>query len=112
MRETARLVAADGRDLWLAAACIRAHAKPRPPLRRDARAKPLGLGFLQYKKEPLSDAEAVEMAQASWLDYVYGRVMKTAVDRDFMRSDLYDRDNGAGTAQACVDAVLDRMTSP
>ena len=60
----------------------------------------------------LSDEEAEEMARAPHLDYVYGRVMKTSVVGDTMRVTLYDRDNGPGAAQACVDEVLEEMTRP
>jgi len=73
---------------------------------------PRGMGFLQYRDGGLSDEEALELSKASHLDYVRGRVMKLSVAGDYMRADLYDRDNGPGAAQRCVDAVLDEMTAP
>jgi hypothetical protein len=74
---------------------------------------PGAMALFAYKPgHTLSDEQAEEMAQAPYLDYVYGRVMKTSVAGDWMRVDLYDRDNGRGAAQACVDAVLEEMTAP
>ena len=44
-----------------------------------------------------------------WLDidYLSGRVMKVNLSGDEMRTDLYNRDNGAGSAEAIVNSLPD-----
>ncbi len=70
-----------------------------------ASAKPLGLGRLQYQAGPLLDAEAQALAQARYIDYCHGRVMKVCLTGDTLDPWGYDRDNGAGAAEAVVAAL-------
>lgn len=40
-----------------------------------------------------------------YVDYLGGRPLKVDLKRDTFRTDLYDRDNGIGAAQAVVDSL-------
>jgi hypothetical protein len=70
-----------------------------------SRARPLGLGWAEFKDGELPRSEA-ESLVGEHLDYLHGRVMKVRVfDGKVIRADLYDRDNGVGAAQEAVDRV-------
>jgi len=65
-----------------------------------------GLGKLQDDSGGLTIDEAkVGLGNTSYFDYVKGRVLKVDLSSDKMRTDLYNRDNGPGAAEAVVDAV-------
>lgn len=69
--------------------------------------RPLGMGFLQYDPNPMTEeeAEAILKVQTSF-DYLKGRVMKLELRQDdSFEERLYDRDNSAGAAQRAIDAL-------
>ncbi len=85
------------------------------------RAKPLGLGYLQFEPGGLSDDDAkafVKDAEDRWnalpeerrkgdnhygyIDYMRGRVVKTNPFSNPIDPRLFDRDNGQG---ACAEAI-------
>ena len=71
--------------------------------------RPLGMGFLHYTPEPMSDKEAQEILNTGqdYFDYLKGRVMKISLKEDGQfEGGLYDRDNGAGAAQRAVSAAI------
>lgn len=70
-----------------------------------AQAQPLGMGRLQYTPGPLAEAEAAQLAEAPYIDYCHGRVMKVSLQDDTLHTDLYNRDNGEGRAEAIVAQV-------
>ena len=68
-------------------------------------ARPQGMGFLQYKPEPMTDREAREILDGGqdYFDYLNGRAMKVSLkSADQLEERLYDRDNGAGNV-VCVE---------
>lgn len=70
---------------------------------------PLGLGFLQYDPTPMTADEARKLlAETTYFDYLYGRVMKVDLSTDTLNPWLYDRDNGAGAAERALADVKDR----
>ncbi len=76
-----------------------------------AAAKPLGMGFLHYTPEPMTQHEA-DMLLASagpgyYFDYVVGRGMKVRLGGDVLNEALYDRDNGPGAALRALQPLLD-----
>ena len=85
------------------------------------RAKPQGLGFLQYQSGGMSDEDAkafVKDAEERWnalpgelrrgdnhygyIDYMRGRVVKANPFNNPLDPRLFDRDNGQG---ACAEAI-------
>lgn len=74
--------------------------------------RPQGMGFLQYKPEPMTVAQAQELLDTHpgkergriYFDYLQGRVMKLNLSTDPIDPILYDRDNGQGAAQTAIDA--------
>ena len=64
-------------------------------------AKPQGLGFLQYDPTPMS-VEDARLLGTGYFDYLMGRVMKIDLRSDELRTDLYNRDNGAGAAEQAL----------
>lgn len=73
--------------------------------------RPLGMGFLHYDPKPMTGKEAETYAEQTYFDYLKGRVMKVKLQGGEFDERLYDRDNGAGTAQIVVDAVRAGATS-
>lgn len=77
------------------------------------RARPLGLGFLNYTPEPMTHDEAAAIFKAYTehfptyihFDYVKGRVMKVNLTGDEFDPWGYDRDNGEGAAAAVIAAL-------
>jgi len=71
--------------------------------------KPLGMGFMHFKPENMTEAEATailaENEMASF-DYLKGRVMKVSLYEDSFDPRLYDRDNGEGAAARAVARAL------
>lgn len=70
-------------------------------------AKPLGMGWLHYDSRIMTveEAEKVIAEYGLSFDYHKGRVMKIDISDDEVDTRLYNRDNGAGAAEAAVDAV-------
>lgn len=71
---------------------------------------PLGLGFLQYTPENMTEQEASELLKhRDYFDYLKGRVMKVDLSGDDSFDErLYDRDNGIGAAQRAVDSIKEK----
>jgi hypothetical protein len=73
--------------------------------------QPLGMGFIHYTPEPLSDEEAQEEVEAHTykgqisFDYLRGRVIKCEISGNEMHPGLFDRDNGAGAAAAAIARI-------
>lgn len=79
-------------------------AKVLIALYEHARAQ--GMGFLQAKNEPMTEAEAKALLEADdYFDYVHGRVMKVQISGDELNPRLYDRDNGFGAAEAAIKTI-------
>lgn len=77
------------------------------------RATPLGLGWLHYDPQPMTEQEASELLgstendmgfpkRAAYFDYLKGRVMKVDLSGESFSPALYDRDNGSGAAAAVI----------
>lgn len=66
--------------------------------------RPLGMGILNYDPKDMTKEEAKEILDTSRTDFDYlkGRVMKVNIKGDELRTDLYNRDNGQGAAEAIV----------
>ena len=74
-------------------------------------AKPLGLGILSYNPEPMTIEEAENILKTTMdFDYLQGRVMKVNISKDEFREDLYDRDNGEGSAKKAIDSITPKAT--
>lgn len=68
--------------------------------------RPQGLGFLHYDAAPMTRTEAADcLAAGTCFDYLKGRVMKVSLAADEFNPWGYDRDNGAGAAQAAINAI-------
>ena len=72
------------------------------------RARPQGMGFLQYVPGPMSlDLAKDLLKDSTYFDYVYGRVLKVdLIENGHFDERLYDRDNGFGAAQYAIDELL------
>lgn len=69
-------------------------------------AKTQGLGLLQYTPEDMTIGQAEELILSETsFDYVQGRVLKVELDGDEFSEWGYDRDNGQGSAQRCIDTL-------
>jgi hypothetical protein len=68
------------------------------------RARPLGLGFLEFVPGDITPEEAGKIMgeRILYFDYVKGRVMKVDLTKDDFCPYLYDRDNGEGAAAEAV----------
>ena len=73
------------------------------------RARPQGLGFLEYEEKPMTKSEAASIIRECekrndfYFDYLKGRVMKVSLkDPRYFDERLYDRDNGAGAAALAI----------
>ena len=93
------------------------------------RSRPLGMGVLQAKDGDMSSEQARELlggkvegdymgeslhrddSEHRYFDYLHGRVMKVEINGETLRTALYDRDMGAGAAQAVVDVVRGQKTT-
>jgi hypothetical protein len=68
--------------------------------------KPLGMGFLHYKEEIMTTEEAEKLLKNySYFDYLHGRVMKIDLSGDELSTDLYNRDNGEGSAEKIINSL-------
>lgn len=77
--------------------------------------KPLGLGHLHAKGEPMDEGTAailIARAGSARFDYLWGRVMKVDLSGDSFDPRLYDRDNGEGAAARAVEGVVGAESSP
>ncbi len=72
------------------------------------RAKPQGMGFIQYTPEGMTESQAQELLNSgqTYFDYVGGRVMKIDLSKDELRTSLYNRDNGENAAEDAIAALL------
>jgi hypothetical protein len=73
------------------------------------RARPQGMGFLQYDPKDMTIEEAQKIIDELtmngyrlYFDYLKGRVMKVNLSKDMLDPSLYDRDNGPGSAFEAV----------
>ena len=73
------------------------------------RARPQGMGFLQYKPTPMTEVEAqaiIDQITAANVpfsfDYLSGRVMKVNITNDEVDTWGYNRDNGANAAEEVI----------
>lgn len=81
-------------------------------------ARPLGMGFLHARDEPMSKAEAAELLAKHErngrisFDYVHGRPLKVWFMGDVLSgARLYDRDQGQGECERIVAALRGSLTS-
>lgn len=63
-----------------------------------------GMGFMQYRPSPMTAEQGEEYLSkyGTYLDYVYGRVMKVRLDGVAFHPGGYDRDNGEGAASSVI----------
>lgn len=74
-------------------------------------ASPLGLGFLQATKDEMSIEQAKELlSETTYFDYVFGRPLKVNLKGDTIRTDLYDRDQGYGKANAIIEGLRSKIS--
>lgn len=84
-----------------------------------------GMGILQAKDGDMTIEEAEKLLSGedvendyrelartrgkgkkpAYFDYLYGKVMKVEINKESLRTSLYDRDNGNGAAQRVVDSI-------
>lgn len=67
-----------------------------------------GLGFLQEVPHGFVTVDhcASLLANSTYFDYLYGRVLKVDLsDDNFFEERLYDRDCGTGAAQRAIDTL-------
>lgn len=70
------------------------------------RSKPQGMGMLHYDPTPMKCDEAENLlAQSDYFDYLKGRVMKITLKPEGFDERAYDRDNGAGSAEAAISEL-------
>ena len=71
-------------------------------------ARPQGLGLLHYKAHDMTAKEAENhLKDQSYFDYLNGRVMKIDLSGNDLKTHLYNRDNGPGSAEKAI-AELDK----
>lgn len=71
--------------------------------------KQQGMGMLHFKAEDMTKKQAQALLDSSrdkYFDYLQGRVMKTDLSGNDLRTALYNRDNGPDAAERVL-AVLD-----
>jgi len=75
-------------------------------------AKPLGMGYLHFDPQPMTDAEAQALLDEgqTYFDYVKGRVMKVDLSKDELRTGLYNRDNGPDAAETALAGLMAKAT--
>lgn len=68
-----------------------------------------GIGF--FNERGASDMtleqarEELSRNENMYFDYLHGRAMKISLRDDELRTDLYNRDNGPGAAEAIIEAL-------
>lgn len=68
--------------------------------------KPLGLGFLHYTPEHMTEEQAAELLQnQTYFDYLKGRVMKVDLSGDELYPGGYDMDNGDGACEKILRSI-------
>ena len=74
------------------------------------KARPLGLGILQFNPKEMTMAEARKLLKnQTRFDYIYGRVMKIDISGNTLDPWLYDRDNGYGAAEEVVEGLEKKL---
>jgi len=69
---------------------------------------PIGIGFLQYDKNPMTEEQAQELlSQYTRYDYLFGRLMKVSFENEDVYLGLYNRDNGDSWAEMAIAAMLE-----
>lgn len=79
-------------------------------------ARPLGMGFLHARVEPMTVPEAQKLLEEGddltqmfgnilYFDYVHGRPLKVDISGDELSPHLYDRDQGQGACQRAIEAL-------
>ncbi len=72
-------------------------------------ARTQGLGVLHYTPGDMTREKAEKLLEINkenlYFDYLGGRVMKIDLNSGTLNTDLYDRDNGNGAAQAAIDTI-------
>lgn len=68
-------------------------------------AEPQGRGVFRYyiPNDQLSDSDAEKILEMGDIQYLRGRVMKIDISGDSVDTFFYDRDNGAGAAEALIN---------
>ena len=67
---------------------------------------PLGMGYLQYTPEPMTEEQAEELLKTqTYFDYHKGRVMKVNFSTDDLYTGGYNMDNGEGSCERIVESV-------
>jgi len=70
------------------------------------RARPLGMGYLHYTPEDMTEQEAAQLLEnQTFFDYLKGRVMKVDLAKNEMYTGAYDRDNGEGACAAVIASI-------
>lgn len=70
--------------------------------------RPIGIGFLWYDPEPMSEAEAAELlkrGRGTWVEYLKGRVIKIDLAQTAWSPKGYDEINGQGAAQKVIEEL-------
>lgn len=73
-----------------------------------------GLGIFHASSAPLTkpEAETLLSQHEGNFDYLRGRVMKVSIDDSGeLEERLYDRDNGAGSAERVISALRQSVTA-
>ena len=64
---------------------------------------PQGLGFREFRPEPMTVEEAREiLKEKAIFDYLYGRVMKINLENDLVCTSWYNKVNGEGAAEKAI----------
>ena len=74
-------------------------------------ARSQGMVFLHHDPDPMTveQAQKILATGQTYFDYVKGRVMKVDLSKDFLDTQLYDRNNGPDAAE---NAILEELTRP
>jgi len=69
--------------------------------------RPLGMGMLHFTPEDMTEETAQKLLDdgQTYFDYLQGRVMKIDLSKDELRTDLYNRDNGEGSAERVIELI-------
>jgi len=72
-----------------------------------------GIGIIHFRNEDMSlDEASALLERTSRFDYIHGRVLKVDLSTNQLDPWLYDRDNGNGSAEAVIQALLEELTEP
>lgn len=70
--------------------------------------KQQGMGFIHARGGEgmtVEQAHAAIVAQGTYFDYLYGRVLKIDLSEDDLYTVLYNRDNGQGAAERIIEEL-------